>query len=256
MLRRRHDTPRFRPVTAAIAALLTVGAAHAQPDTEGAAPLSESLPVEVTVASTFCGGVDDVEREVTRRSPRVHFVRSVGSEQRQVSVAVPAAPQPGRVGAKVVLRTGREQQSRELWAKSCDDLVRAVGFIISVTYDPPSPELATSNGGESAGAEANRRPSDENQPTATSAPPEPTGTSAYRESYLDFEVDVPIDRSPGEPGRWRGGLGASAVWGLAPSATLGGLGFVALSFGAADAVGAMVRVTVSADFSSAEAFDG
>lgn len=253
MLQGRRDTLRCRSVTVAVSVLMTASGAFAQSTTasDGAAS-REPLPVEVTIEPAFCGRLDDVEREVTRRSPRVHFVSPTGSRRRQVSLGAPASAGAGRVGATVVLRTGSEQQSRELWAKSCDDLVRAVGFIISVTYDPPSPELVEPNGEASTGADAVNRESTETEPNpAPASLVEPTN----RESSLEID-DLPERNPDREAGRWRGGLGGAAVWGMAPSATVGAVGFVALSVGAVEGLGAMARVMVGGDFASAQPFEG
>lgn len=205
------------------------------------------------MTSTFCSTVDDVELEVTRRSPRIRFVAPVGSASRRVTIAGQAGMGAEPVGAVVELRTeGEAELNRELWAKSCDELVRAVGFVISITYDPPAP----------AAVEAVSEP--EPPPRAEVKPKPPSVTPVQAVPRQERGHDVGLDASPeaadlglaADESRWRLGLGGSAAFGIAPSALWGGSAFAAMSWGPSYGAGGLVRIGVGGDVSSARGFAG
>lgn len=244
-----------RQLAIVVALLAAVPAALAQPTEVSGAQrqASDVLPVEVSLGPAFCASMGDIEREVTRRSPRVHFVAPTGTEPRQVVVTRQGAEQ---FGATVMLRTVADVElRRELSAKSCEDLVKAVGFVISVTYDPPSPEAA--------GPEAGREP-----PLAEPAP-KPVAPKASSPAALTTPAPVSAERDPefdyAEPGdigsrggtsTWRVGLGGAATWGVAPRSLWGAAAFAAMSWGPRFGAGGLVRISASGDFHGAAAFPG
>ncbi len=245
----------LRPRWSRFAGALVVGIAGVSPagpafaQSSGAsAPPTVPLPVQVTVAASFCASAADVEAEVTRRSPQLRFVPS--SAARQATIDGQARDASGQVGAVLVLRTEMGLvQNRELWAKSCDDLVKAVGFVVSVTYDPPEPQPL----------EAAPEPSPE--PQATSAPPpapKPTPVAAERRR-LRSDAD-PSPSGPRaadqEPATWRGGLGGNAVWGVAPGPMWGGGAALAVSWGPRFGVGGVARLAASGQVGGPDTFTG
>lgn len=241
--------------TFAVATLGVVPAGLAQTGGTGSPEVvaAEPLPVAVEVGTTFCAAVEAVQSEVTRRSPRIRFVPPGGAELRQVRVGGPSGPNGGSYFGTVSLRTtaGAEFQ-RELEAKTCEDLVRAVGFVISVTYDPPAPEALPPGDGpaEVPATSAADTPEPAPAPTAVGSTkgkaPDPTDV---------LEVPGPGE-APGSVPQWRVGLAGSALWGVAPSVMLGGAGFVALGWGPERGAGGLVRILFAGDVGGAEAFPG
>jgi hypothetical protein len=155
----------------------------------------------------------------------------------------------------VVLRTVADTElRRDLWAKSCDELVRAVGFVISVTYDPPSPDVLESIDEASA-------PSSDATTVATKANP-PASVTVVRpqppSANPEFDVKEQADGGVGQAdgAQWRIGLGGTAGWGVAPSPLWGAAGFAAMSWGPAYGAGGVLRIALEGDFSRAEGFSG
>lgn len=201
----------------------------------------ESVVVEVAIAPSFCGEFAPVLDEVALRSPRIRM-RDGETADNRVSV------EGGVSGfeATVVLteRSGRTLR-RELRARTCEELIRAVGFVIAVTYDPPAPEID---------AEPEREPVPEPPPKVAPVKPRPT---------VPFATQPETDISPPSPsessraaGGWRVGVGGAAVWGVAPEQMWGGAAFVAVNWG--DDVGplGLVRLAAQADLGQQRDFTG
>lgn len=222
------------------------------------APEPAARELDVKVGSTFCGSAVDLERETTRRSPSLHFT-SGGLGGEVVVEGVPALGKRG-VGARILLQIETGSVERELWASTCDELVRAVGFLLSMTYDPPAPEMG----------EQLPLPSDAAAEPEASAPPveaeeEPVGEAVPAPAREDGRVTArvePVPRplshpnAPTSDATWRLGLGPTAAWGPVPGPAWGGMGFIELGWGNPATLSGLVRLGLGADFGPSTQFDG
>ncbi len=237
--------------------LLETSSARALEDTEARLPPGgEALFVEARVEGNFCGDLAEVETEATRRSPRLRFVSQVDEGERRVVIRGLDEPNKSGVGASVLLSAPEEQLQRELWAKDCKELLRAVGFVISVTFDPPAPDLgATEPSGQesNSGDEVDQGPTGENPPRPTLPEVQPPIVRPPEDLRgLDLSPNLGID----PPTRVRGGLGGSSGWGIAPGPMWGAAGFIQADFATDAPVGGWLRVQITADTSAARSFEG
>lgn len=234
----------------------TSAVALGEPDSRTPKQSVEVLPIEAQVEGVFCGTAAQVETETRRRSPRVHFVREADAGRR---VTIRGLERPGQagVGASVTLTAAFDESQRELWAKNCEELVRAVGFVISVTFDPPAPDLGETDSAPEGQVEKDGKSLEGSPPpprSSVSRAKAPT-TSPSNPSDI-YDVDVAPNFGINPPSRIRGGLGVSTVWGVAPGLMWGAAGFLHADFAADQALGGWVRVQVAGDTSFGQSFDG
>lgn len=234
--------------TVGVATTFWLGTAWAIEEPVG--PGSDELrrvSVAMTGDSTFCGKLTAVQQEVTRRSPRLQFVAAGERPDQRVSLQGLSDPKRSGVGAAVDLESSSQAQRRELWAKDCGELVRAVGFVISVTFDPPAPEGAPEFeqelAPESSGA---------NEPNEASSN-SPISESEVRDIY-DFEMAPLFGIDP--PTRIRGGIGVHSSWGIAPGPIWGGALALQADFASDAPWGALARLELAGGTSFARDFDG
>lgn len=223
--------------------------ALAQQVNTSATPESEPVVVALEIAPSFCGELAEVIDEVALRSPRIRLVSGDTADNR-VTVAGAASGLEATVALRE--RSGRVS-TRELRAnKSCEELVRAVGFVIAVTYDPPAPEVDT---------ESEREPVPEPPPKPAAAP-RPTTRPVTPVDVPSGAPDVSDrDPAPSDPAgrtsrQWRVGLGGAAAWGVAPELMWGGALFAAVNWG--DAVGplGLLRLEAQVDLAPQREFVG
>lgn len=105
-------------------------------DGETTTPIFVALYIE---SPSECVQAEGVYAAVTRRSSRIRFANTA---EHAVELAVnpgPGEPAQGSWHANVELvRAGTRERSRSLEAQDCASLVEAIGFIIALTFDPPS----------------------------------------------------------------------------------------------------------------------
>lgn len=203
------------------------------------------LSVAMTGDSEFCGELTAVRDEATRRSPRMYFVDAGEGSNRRVTVRGLSDAQKSGVGASVHLESPKQSQHRELWAKDCGELVRAVGFVISVTFDPPSPEVTLPADPEPA-------PLAENPPNESRAN-SPNSEFEVTDIY-DFKMAPIFGIEP--PTRVRGGIGATSSLGVAPNPIWGGALSLQADFASDATWGALTRLELAGGTSFARDFEG
>lgn len=216
----------------------------------------EPLHVAARVEGAFCSTLEAVEVEASRRSPRLRLLREATAPTGSVLIEGLATEARPGAGANLSLNvSGQAPRRRELWAKDCDELVRAVGFVISVTFDPPAPEL-----------DEPELPNDVPRPDANgAAKPAPP---AEPRPVTPLDVETPVLGSTAERGtdavrvggasatHWRAGLGASAGLGVAPNPLWGAAAFIELDFGAVQPVSALLRLQLGAETNFGKEFAG
>lgn len=203
------------------------------------------MVVGLEVAPSFCGERAEVVDEVALRSSRIRLVSGETTDNR-VTVAGAASGLEATVALSE--RSGRVLR-RELRARSCEELVRAVGFVISVTYDPPAPESEPE-----PEPEPEREPVPEPPPKVEPVKPRPTVRVVTQP-----ETDVsspPSGATDGDSRGWRIGLGGASVWGVAPEPMWGVAAFVAVNWGDGAGPLGLVRLAAQADLAQQKVFTG
>jgi hypothetical protein len=187
---------------------------QAQPD--GRQLNGAPIPVVLQLDAAPCLDAAAIREEVARRSPRIEFTADTppGAPPRRAQVLGAHQVNGGEVGATLVLDGVEPPVRRELWARDCGELVRAVGFVVSVTFDPPAPPP---------------RSLPQEEPSAT-----PEASTAV----------TPVAERPQLPRLWRigPGLGARAVVGLAPTPIWGVVAVVDVLLPNPTSLGALFRV--------------
>lgn len=204
------------------------------------------MSVGITSDLAFCGELTAVQDEAARRSPRLRFVDAAAHSGKRVVIRGLSDAKKNGVGASVDLESSAQSQHRELWAKDCGELVRAVGFVISVTFDPPAPEVTAPE------PEPAPLGLEESQPNETKAN-SPNSQLEVTDIY-DFKMAPIFGVDP--PSRIRGGIGATSVWGVAPGPIWGAAVSLQADFASDAPWGALARLELAGGTSFARDFDG
>lgn len=220
------------------------------------------LPIAARVEGEFCSTLEAVEFEAARRSPRLRLLRDVPAEKGRVSIEGRRSVERTGAGANLLLDVpGQAPRLRELWAKDCDELVRAVGFVISVTFDPPAPE--PNEPAAPSAPDASKEPTQSEKATlegAGSAAPS-LGSAPLRGEAPTRRRSMEDEGRYAEPGggpstaQWRAGLGGSAAFGVSPNPLWGASAFLDVHVGAAPVTG-LFRLQLGAETNFGETLAG
>lgn len=199
-------------VQSAIAALMAWGHVTQAAGQSVEAETDVAIVLSLQSASDECLPRAELERQVRRRSARIEFSDVPGVQPRHVSVSATDAGVPGQVGVTLDFGAETNPRHRRLNAATCDELAQAVGFVIALTFDPPSAQPGQQNNEET--------PKDE--PSAAPLP---------RPKMSSAPVDDPVDEVPSwalgsaagptPPLDLAVGLGPVSVFGPVPNAMFG-----------------------------------
>lgn len=104
--------------------------------------------------SARCGSLAELSERVASRSDRIAFTASA---TRKVEVEI--AQGPAAWSAELVFSgSSRTPLQRSLQARSCEALLDAVAFVVTITLDPPDSEEASTPGGAAGGGAAQSEP--------------------------------------------------------------------------------------------------
>jgi hypothetical protein len=212
-------------------AWVAIAGAQGAPEarSNGADPSTARLPVVVQVAGEACFESAAIAEEVASRSPRIALLPAESTAPRSVTIVIPAAA-GAELGAWLTLEGAGAPLRRELWAKSCTELVRAIGFVISVTFDPPAPPRAEQEEPET--------PSPSGVAKGPAAAPPPRSSERSPQPHRDALAPIAAPRL------WRigPGVGGRVVWGVAPSPLWGVSALVDLQVYPPQSVGMLLRL--------------
>lgn len=138
--------------------------------------------------SARCGSVSELSERVASRSDRIAFIPNA---QRKVDVEIVQGP---AAWSAVLVFAGpaRAPMQRNLQARSCEALLDAVAFVVTITLDPPSAGEPPTDGAVPSGS----APVDPDTPSTDVAPNSGSAPSPGRVDSRPSDVGHPPARQP------------------------------------------------------------